>query len=846
MPVQQPSTPDSNSLIGQRVLEGWMLKKKRKKMQGFARRYFYLTEKPATLSYSFSPQSRIRDSVYISLSSISISRRSRSIHIDSGGSLVMHIKTLSDSDFVRWTDALKSLVSQGNLKEHERRQRRKTAKKSKGSESSGGVPSVGLGLNLAALNALRPLDMSTIYHSISRMQTPLVALESVQTSLRELLLNEHISPPTFDSPGGIPNTPTSSPNANVNKGKKPNIFRHQSHSTSTYSSSVQAPTEGARVLKIITDALSELRTEHLNLVDLLNAHSTSIKNHSGQPGQIPPMLRHSSDTSIELASASTTTPTTAISLKPSTQAPAILAPTCSATLLRPVDLPKVLRSNPSDIDEKSDSNDSESDLTYHDAPSEEGGFVDLDAIDSNNVEREEIEFDSSGTGTLESSDDSETDSSSEEDAGEEETDKNSKINDNKIHDGHYRSDSTHTVKSIAIKQKNLNSNPQQTLIERRKELPSTVTGDEFSVFAMLRKNVGKDLSQVSFPISFNEPLSALQKLCEECEYADVLLNQAVKCKDPIERLVYVSAFAVSSFSSTKTRASRKPFNPILGETYECIRPDKGFRFISEKVSHHPPIMAAYAEGDGWKLEMTSSIRQKFWGKSLEIIPEGSTRLTIFESNKGSPRSSDRIVAVYHWDKPSSFVRNLMSGTKYLEHIGKITIENDKGSEKSTIEFKPGTTFGGESSRNKIEIKISDNEGQTQAILTGKWDTMLINSETEEIIYETKPLSPNSIKYYGFTQFAIELNEITLDIKNKLPITDSRFRPDQKLLEEGKMNEAELIKLELEEKQRERRKLIVNHIPLWFEKKSEGDWVYKGGYFETREHDPPNWPCSNIF
>lgn len=135
---------------------------------GFARRYFYLTNSPATLSYSFSPQSRIRDSVYISLASISISRRSKSIHIDSGGSLVMHIKTLSDSDFTRWTDALKSLVSQGSLKENERRQRRRKAAKKK---EPVGSPSVGLGLNLAALNALRPLDMSTIYHSISRMKT---------------------------------------------------------------------------------------------------------------------------------------------------------------------------------------------------------------------------------------------------------------------------------------------------------------------------------------------------------------------------------------------------------------------------------------------------------------------------------------------------------------------------------------------------------------------------------------------------------------------------------------------------------------------------------------------------
>lgn len=47
--------------------------------------------------------------------------------------------------------------------------------------------------------------------------------------------------------------------------------------------------------------------------------------------------------------------------------------------------------------------------------------------------------------------------------------------------------------------------------------------------------------------------------------------------------VLVAAFAVSGYSSTYFRAGSKPFNPLLGETYECIREDKGFCFFSEQV-----------------------------------------------------------------------------------------------------------------------------------------------------------------------------------------------------------------------------------------------------------------------
>lgn len=34
-------------------------------------------------------------------------------------------------------------------------------------------------------------------------------------------------------------------------------------------------------------------------------------------------------------------------------------------------------------------------------------------------------------------------------------------------------------------------------------------------------------------------------------------------------------------------------------------------------------------------------------------------------------------------------------------------------------------------------------------------------------------------YYGFTRFAMELNELDPDLSNILPPTDTRFRPDQR-------------------------------------------------------------------
>lgn len=48
----------------------------------------------------------------------------------------------------------------------------------------------------------------------------------------------------------------------------------------------------------------------------------------------------------------------------------------------------------------------------------------------------------------------------------------------------------------------------------------------------------------------------------------------------------VIAFAISGLQYVSTQ--KKPFNPILGETFEGVWPD-GTKIFMEHVSHHPPI-----------------------------------------------------------------------------------------------------------------------------------------------------------------------------------------------------------------------------------------------------------------
>jgi len=116
---------------------------------------------------------------------------------------------------------------------------------------------------------------------------------------------------------------------------------------------------------------------------------------------------------------------------------------------------------------------------------------------------------------------------------------------------------------------------------------------------------------------------------------------------------------MSAYSTTMNRTS-KPFNPLLSETYECIRPDRGegWKGYAEQVTHHPPVSAVYAEGNGgWTYEMTADAESAFKGTSLEVYPKGV-------SSVGFPAYNDRVT----WIKITTCVRNIVVGKMWVDNV----------------------------------------------------------------------------------------------------------------------------------------------------------------------------------
>ena len=65
------------------------------------------------------------------------------------------------------------------------------------------------------------------------------------------------------------------------------------------------------------------------------------------------------------------------------------------------------------------------------------------------------------------------------------------------------------------------------------------------------------------------------------------MNNAAACQTTVEEAAHVAAFAASSYESTAIRVN-KPFNPMLGETFECDRrAEYGWRVLFEQVRDIP-------------------------------------------------------------------------------------------------------------------------------------------------------------------------------------------------------------------------------------------------------------------
>jgi len=246
------------------------------------------------------------------------------------------------------------------------------------------------------------------------------------------------------------------------------------------------------------------------------------------------------------------------------------------------------------------------------------------------------------------------------------------------------------------------------------------------------------------------------------------MKKAAEAKDPVERFKCIVSMMVGGLHNTCKQY--KPFNPILGETYEATYED-GSEIYMEQSSHHPPV------------------------SNFEILgPNGSWHLygfgewsAGFRANSVKGRQSGPMIAAFpdgtkiSFELPWTIISGLIFGERVMEYVEIVKFRDPKNNLALNLQFAPPAPpsngfFGWLNSKKPPSDYI-----------TGKlYQTTSENNEPKE---SDKVLLEVTGSWMGCVKFGTDIHWDWTDEKNGLikkysPVphkdplpSDSRYRGD---------------------------------------------------------------------
>ncbi|XP_075037352.1 oxysterol-binding protein-related protein 11 isoform X2 [Mixophyes fleayi] len=352
--------------------------------------------------------------------------------------------------------------------------------------------------------------------------------------------------------------------------------------------------------------------------------------------------------------------------------------------------------------------------------------------------------------------------------------------------------------------------------------------------------LGMDLTRVVLPTFILEKRSLLEMYADFLSHPDLFLSISGGLT-PEERMVrFVEYYLTSFHEGRKGALAKKPYNPIIGESFHCSwkvpkdsvetpkssetlvdlqdqtslqeeagTEEKDFyavRFVAEQVSHHPPVSGFYAECPEKKMCVNTHVwtKSKFMGMSIGVTMIGEGILYLLEHDEE-----------YSFTLPCAYARSILT-VPWVELGGKVNVNCVKSGYSSAITFHTKPFYGGKLHRVTGEVKHNPTNTLVCKI-QGEW---------------------NSIMEFSYSNGETRSVDLT-----KLPVTKKRVRPVEKqgLFESRRLwahvtealtakniEKATEHKRTLEERQRaEERHRAETEAPWetkYFSKEGDG-WVY---------------------
>ncbi|TRY74648.1 hypothetical protein TCAL_01622 [Tigriopus californicus] len=245
--------------------------------------------------------------------------------------------------------------------------------------------------------------------------------------------------------------------------------------------------------------------------------------------------------------------------------------------------------------------------------------------------------------------------------------------------------------------------------------------------------IGMDLTKIVLPTFILERRSLLEMYSDFFAHPD-LFTEIADGTSPADRMIRVLKWYLSSFhAGRKSSVAKKPYNPILGETFRCFwnlheteRGDKvktgplpwvgqnDLSFVAEQVSHHPPISAFYAEHPKKRITVNAHIYTKssFLGMSVAVHNVGQGKLTLLDHKEE-----------YICTFPSGYGRSILT-VPWIELGGKVSLICPATGYSANIEFKCKQFFSSDVNKIVAEV-LPPNSKKSILRVEGEWNGAMI-------------------------------------------------------------------------------------------------------------------------
>ncbi|XP_053554023.1 oxysterol-binding protein-related protein 11 isoform X2 [Bombina bombina] len=364
--------------------------------------------------------------------------------------------------------------------------------------------------------------------------------------------------------------------------------------------------------------------------------------------------------------------------------------------------------------------------------------------------------------------------------------------------------------------------------------------------------LGMDLTRVVLPTFILEKRSLLEMYADFLSHPDLFLSISAGL-NPEERMIrFVEYYLTSFHEGRKGALAKKPYNPIIGESFHCswrvpknalyddktnetlpsmeeeYTPQEGIdnknedfytvRFVAEQVSHHPPVSGFYAECPERRMCVNTHVwtKSKFMGMSIGVTMIGEGVLYLLEHGEE-----------YTFSLPCAYARSILT-VPWVELGGKVNVNCSKSGYSAAITFHTKPFYGGKLHRVTAEVK--NNASNTVVCkVQGEWNSVL-----------------------EFTYSSGETRCVDLA---KLPVTRKRVRPVEKqglfesrrlwahvteALSDKNIEKATEHKRALEERQRAEERHRTETETAWntkyFSKEGDG-WIYNRPLWKSTDSSP---------